>query len=75
MKERGKEHVSPSLHSDSQSVINFAYNLVYRDRTKHIDVQYHFIHIFLKDNVLSLEKIRTNQNPVNMLAKVVMWRS
>ena len=47
MKELGKEQVTPSVHSDSQSAIDLANNLGYHDRTKHIDVQYNFIRIFL----------------------------
>jgi len=60
-----------SLHSDSQSVIDLANNLVYHDRTKHIDVRYHFICKLLKDGMFSLLKIHTSQNPANMLIKVV----
>jgi len=37
------DHEAPSLHSDSQSAIDLANNLVYYDRTKHIDMRYHFI--------------------------------
>ena len=58
--------------SDSQSAIYLANNLVYHDRTKHIDVRYHFIHILLEHGVLSLEKIHTNQNLADMLNKVVI---
>jgi len=71
MKELSKEQMTPSLHSDSQSVIDLANNSVYHDRTKHIDVRYHFIRILLKDGVLSLLKIHTSQNFANMLTKVV----
>ena len=52
MEELVKEQMSPSLHSDSQSVINLTNNSAYHDRTKHIDVRYHFICILLKDGVL-----------------------
>jgi len=72
MKELDKEKVTPSLHSDSQSVIDLTNNPIYHDRTKHIDVRYHFISILLKDNVLSLVKIHTSQNPTDILTKVVM---
>jgi len=54
-----------------KSVIDFANNLVYHDKTKHIDVRYHFIHIFLKDGVLSLVKIHTCRNLADMLTKEV----
>ena len=63
--------MSPSLDSDNHNIINLANNSVYHNKIKHIDVWYHFTHILLKDGVLSLEKIHTNQNPANMLTKVV----
>jgi len=63
--------VTPLLHNDSQSVIDLANNSVYHDRTKHIDVQYHFIRILLKDSVLSLVKIHTSRNPADLLTKMV----
>jgi len=36
LKELGKEQETPSLHSDSQSSIDLANNLVYHDRTKYL---------------------------------------
>ena len=72
MQELDKEQVTPSLHSDSQNAIDLTNNPIYHDRTKHIDVRYHFINILLKDNVLSLVKIHTSQNPADILTKVVM---
>jgi len=66
MKELGKDQVTLLLHSDSQSVIDLANNPVYHDRTKHIDVRYHFIRILLKDGVLSLVKIHTSRNPTDI---------
>ena len=55
MKELGKEHETLSLHSDSQSVVDRPNNPVYHNRTKHIDVQYHFTCIFLKNGVITSE--------------------
>ena len=69
MKELRKEQETPSLHSDSQSAIDLANNLVYHDRAKLIDVRYHFK--LLNDGVSSLLKIHTSQNPADMLIKVV----
>ena len=60
MKELDKEQMSLSLHNDSQNAIDLANNPVYYDRSKHINVQY--LHILLKGDVLSLEKIHTSQN-------------
>jgi len=66
-----KEQEAPSLHNDNQSAIDFANNSVYHCRTKHIYVQYHFIHKLLKDGVFSLLKIHTSQNPTEILTMVV----
>ena len=50
-KELGKKQEALSLHNDSQSKIDLANNPAYHDRTKHIDVWYHFIRKMLKDGV------------------------
>jgi len=70
LKDLCKEQVTLSLHSDSQSAIDLTNNLVYLDRTNHIDVWYHFIRILLKDSVLLLVEIHTTRNPTDMLTKV-----
>ena len=75
MKELDKEQMSLSLHNDSQNAIHLANNPVYYDRSKHTNVRYHFIHILLKGDVLSLEKIHTSQNPADMLTKVARWKA
>ena len=62
----------PSSPSDTQSAIYLVNNPVYHNAAKHINVQYYFIHILLKDGVLSLEKIHASQNPADILIKVVM---
>ena len=59
---KGKEQVTPSLHSDSQSVIDLAYNPVYYDRGKQINVQYHSIRILLKDGVITCEDIHESES-------------
>ena len=69
LNELRKEQEAPSLHSDSQSAIDLANNLVYHKRTKHIFVRYHFIHKMLKDVVFLF--LHTSHNPADMLTKVV----
>jgi hypothetical protein len=53
------------------SVIYLAKNQVYHARTKHIDVRYHFVQDVLDDGDIELIKIHTNDNPTDMLTKVV----
>ena len=48
-----------------------AKNLVYHARTKHIQVNYHFVKSALEDRVLVLEKILRSLNLADMLTKTV----
>ena len=59
------------MHCDSQSAIHLAKNQVYHAKTKHIDVPYHFMREILKESRVKIQKIRTAENPANMLTKVV----
>ena len=59
----------PSLHCDSQSAIMLAKNPVFHQKTKHIDVKYHFIREVLDDKLLELVKIHTDDNPADLFTK------
>ena len=59
------------LFTDSQSVIHLAQNSTLHSKTKHIQLRCHFIRSILEDGQLKLEKIHTNDNPIDMLTKVV----
>nr|XP_033509442.1 uncharacterized protein LOC117274302 [Nicotiana tomentosiformis] len=65
----GRESVT--LFCDSQSVIQLAKNQVYHARTKHIDVRYHFVRDIIEEGGVMVQKIRTTDNPADMLTKVV----
>ncbi|GKA09051.1 hypothetical protein Tco_0688382 [Tanacetum coccineum] len=54
-----------------QSAIHLAKNQVYHARTKHIDVQYHFIREILEEGGVRIQKVHTSKNPVDMLTKVL----
>ena len=57
------------LGCDSQSAICLAKNARFHLRTKHIDVRYHFIREVLDDDLITLIKVQTSQNPVDVLTK------
>ena len=59
------------LRCDSMSAIYLAKNQVYHARTKHIDVRYHFVRDVPDDGDIKLVKIHTEDNPADMLTKVV----
>lgn len=56
---------------DSERALQLVKNLVYHVPTKHIDVQYHFVRDIVEDSQISLQKIHTNDNVVDMLTKPI----
>ncbi|XP_042018958.1 putative late blight resistance protein homolog R1B-19 [Salvia splendens] len=54
------------VYSDSQSTIQVCKNLVFHDRTKHIDVRFHFIRDVVEKGEVLLEKIHTDSNPTDI---------
>jgi len=46
-------------------------NHVYYTRTEHIDDSFYFVREILKEDDLVLEKIHTQENPTDMLTKVI----
>ena len=59
------------MFCDSQRDIHLAKNQVYHARTKHIDVRYHFVREIIEEGGVLVQKIKTDDNPADMLTKVV----
>ncbi|GJX53566.1 retrovirus-related pol polyprotein from transposon TNT 1-94 [Tanacetum coccineum] len=57
-----------TVFCDSMSAIFLATDQVYHDRTKHIDVRYHFIRI---ERRIKVKKIGTQDNPADVFTKPV----
>ena len=64
-----QEHID--VFCDSQSAICLSNNQVHHACTKHIDVRFHFIQEIISEGDISLLKIGTADNPVDMLTKVI----
>lgn len=47
-----------------------AKKFMFYDRTKHIDVKYHFIRIVISKGIFKIGKVSTQFNPSNMGTKV-----
>ena len=60
-----------SIDCDSQSVIFLAKNPAYHSKTKHIDVQYHFVRDMVEDKRVLLVNVDTLKNVADALMKSV----
>ncbi|KAG8479376.1 hypothetical protein CXB51_029148 [Gossypium anomalum] len=54
---------------DSQSVIFLTKDQMFHERTKHIDVRYHFIRDIIARGDIVVSKISTHENPADMMTK------
>eukprot|EP00253_Pinus_taeda_P002930 PITA_02930 len=59
------------IDCDSQSAIFLAKNPAYHSKTKHIDVQYHFVRDMIEDKKVLLVKVDTLKNATDALTKSV----
>jgi hypothetical protein len=57
------------LKMDSQSAIALGKNPVFHDRSKHIDVRFHFIRECVGNGKLEIEHVRTEEQIADILTK------
>jgi len=57
------------VHCDSQSAIHLTKDQMYHERTKYIDVKYHFIRDVIAEGKVAVQKINTKENPADMFTK------
>jgi hypothetical protein len=60
-----------SIDCDSQSAMFMAKNPAYHSKTKHIDIQYHFVRDMVEEKKVLLMKVDTLKNVVDSLTKSV----
>ena len=57
------------LYCDSQSAICLTKDQIFHERTKHIDVKYHYVRDVISQGKLKICKISTHDNPTDMMTK------
>ena len=67
----GLQQDTSVVFCDSQSAIHLTKNTMYHERTKHIDVRYHFVRDIVSQGAIVVNKIATTENPADMLTKPV----
>jgi len=60
-----------TIDYDNQSEIFLANNPTYHSKTKHIDIQYHFVRDMVEEKKVLLMKVDTLKNVVDSLTKFV----
>nr|GEX33554.1 retrovirus-related Pol polyprotein from transposon TNT 1-94 [Tanacetum cinerariifolium] len=59
------------VYCDNQSVVHLTKNNKFHSKTKHIGVRHHFVLDIVEKGEVIVDKIHTNDNPVDMLTKVL----
>jgi hypothetical protein len=57
------------VHCDNQSCIKLTENPVFHDRSKHIDMKYHYIQDLVQRKTVKLQYIATSEQVVDILTK------
>ncbi|KAL0558823.1 hypothetical protein IC582_003405 [Cucumis melo] len=65
------EHKKISLFCVNQSALYLARNPAFHAKTKHIRVQYHFVHEKVEEGIIDMHKMHTKENLVDYLTKAV----
>jgi hypothetical protein len=60
------------LNVDNQGAINYSNNFINHGRTKHIDIQHHFVHEKLISNEVNIQYCATEDNFADILTKALM---
>jgi hypothetical protein len=65
----GSEAVKFTIKVDNQSAISLCKNPVFHERSKHIDVRYHFVRECVEEGKLEVEHVRTEEQHADILTK------
>ena len=65
----GQELRPTIIHRDNQSCIKLSENLVFHDRSKHIEIIYHFIRDYVQRGAVELQYISTDKQIADILSK------
>ena len=68
---KGEKSRAITLKIDNKSVIQLSKNPIFHDRSKHIDVRYHYIRECVEENRVKLESVGTVEELADILTKAL----
>ena len=57
------------IHCDNQSCVQMSVNLAFHDKSKHIEIRYHFIRDMVQKGAVALQYISTDDQTADLLTK------
>jgi hypothetical protein len=61
--------MDPIIHCDSQSCVKLSENPVFHDRSKHIEINYHYIRDMMQRKALHVQYLPTHENIADIFTK------
>jgi len=72
LREIGISQLNPvTLHCDNQSALHIAHNVIFHDRTKHIDIDCHFTREKVMEGLIPLSYLPIESQLADVLTKVL----
>jgi hypothetical protein len=57
------------IHYDNQRCIKLSENLMFHDRSKHIEMRYHYVQDMVQKNILSIQYVPMIEQTIDILTK------
>ena len=67
----GQDLIPTIIHCDNQSCIKLSKNPVFHDRSKHIEIRYHFIRDYVQRGVVQLQCVSIDEQVDDTLTKAL----